>query len=90
MTLYASNTLMGVYNQLASRPEPLLLEIADAVCNLASPNVYGFNQSLLVLAGEHAEIIKHSGWSRRQVQESVIQQARRSVGRFQTGRAVAR
>ena len=82
VTLYASNTLMGVYNQLASTPEPLLLEFADAVCNLASPNVYGFNQSLLVLAGEHAEIIKHSGWSRRQVQEWVIQQARRSVADF--------
>jgi len=82
VTLFASNTLMGVYNQLAREPEPLLLEFADAVCNLATPNVYGFNQTLMVLAGEHAEILKRSGWRRRQVQEFVIQHARRSVADF--------
>ncbi len=82
VTLYASNILMGVYNQLASTPEPLLLEFADAVCNPASPNVYGFNQSLLVLACEHAEIIKHRGWSRLQVQAWVIQKARRRLAGF--------
>jgi hypothetical protein len=82
VTLYASNTLMGVYNQLASTPEPLLLEFADAVCNLATPNVYGFNETLIVLSGEHAEIMRRSGWSRRQVQEFVIQHARRTVADF--------
>ena len=82
VTLYASNTLMGVYNQLASTPEPLLLEFADAVCNLATPNIYGFNETLIVLAGEHAEIMRRSGWSRRQVQEFVIQHARRTVADF--------
>lgn len=82
VTLYASNTLMGVYNQLASEPEPLLLEFADALCNLAAPNVYGFNQALLVLAGEHAAIIERSGWTRRQVQEFVVHHARRHVADF--------
>ena len=82
VTLYASNTLMGVYNQLASEPEPLLLEFADALCNLAAPNVYGFNQALLVLAGEHAAVVKRSGWTRRQVQEFVVQHARRRVADF--------
>jgi hypothetical protein len=79
VTLYASNTLMGIYNQLASTPEPLLLEFADAVCNLATPNFYGFNQTLIVLAGEHAEVLRRSGWSKRQVQEFTIQHARRTV-----------
>jgi hypothetical protein len=82
VTVYASNTLMGVYNQLASTPEPLLLEFADAVCNLATPNTYGFNETLIVLAGEHAEILRRSGWSRRQVQEFVIAHARRTVADF--------
>ena len=82
MTLYASNSLCGVYNQLASSPEPLLLEFADAVCNLATPNVYGFNQTLLVLAGEHTAVLAESGWSRRQVQEFVIHHARRTVADF--------
>lgn len=82
VTLYASNTLVGVYNQLASRPEPLLWEFADAVCNLATPNVYGFNQTLIVLAGEHAEIMKQSGWTRREVQEFIVHHARRRVADF--------
>ena len=82
VTLYASNTLMGVYNQLANKPEPLLIEFADTVCNLATPNIYGFNQTLIVLAGEHAEILKRSGWSRRQVQDFIIQHARRTVADF--------
>jgi hypothetical protein len=82
VTVYASNTLMGVYNQLASTPEPLLLEFADAVCNLATPNTYGFNQTLIVLAGEHAEVLRRSGWSRRQVQEFIITHARRTVADF--------
>ncbi len=82
VTVYASNTLMGVYNQLASTPEPLLLELADAVCNLATPNTYGFNETLIVLAGEHTEILRRSGWSRRQVQEFVIAHARRTVADF--------
>lgn len=82
LTLYASNTLMGVYNQLAHTPEPLLLEFADAVCNLATPNVYGFNQTLLVLAGEHTEVLRKSGWSKRHVQEFLVQNARRTVADF--------
>jgi len=87
VTLYASNTLMGVYNQLANTPEPLLLEFADAVCNLATPNVYGYNETLIVLAGEHAEVLRRSGWSKRQVQEFIIQHARRTVADFKrTGR----
>ncbi len=82
VTVYASNTLIGVYNQLASTPEPLLHEFADALGNLASPNVYGFNQNLIVLAGEHTEVLRHSGWSRQQVQEFIVQHARRTVADF--------
>lgn len=82
VTLYACNTLMGIYNQLASDPEPLLLEFADALCNLATPNVNGFNQSLIVLAGEHTEVLRRSGWSKRQVQTFIVQHARRRVADF--------
>ncbi len=82
ITLYASNTLMGVYNQLANTPEPLLREFADAVCNLATPNVYGFNQTLIVLAGEHTEVLRQSGWSKHQIREFLIRHARRTVADF--------
>ena len=79
VTVYASNSLYQVYNQLAAEPEPLLLCFADALGNLGSPNVKGFNQSLLVLAGEHAEVLRAAKWTRRQVQEFLIEHARRRV-----------
>ena len=82
VTVYASNSLHQVYNQLAAEPEPLLRCFADTLCNLGSPNVKGFNQSLVVLAGEHAEIIRASGWSRRKVQDFLVEQARRTVADF--------
>ena len=79
VTVYASNSLYQVYNQLAAEPEPLLLCWADALSNLGLPNIKGFNQALLVAAGEHTEILRQSGWSRRQVQSFLIEHARRRV-----------
>ena len=81
-TIYASNSLLGVYNQLAGEPGPLLLQFADALCNLASPNVRGFNENLVVMAGEHAEVIRKAGWSKHQVQEFLVAHARRTVADF--------
>jgi hypothetical protein len=82
VTVYASNSLYQVYNQLAAAPEPLLTCVADALSNLGVPNMKGFNQSLLVLAGEHAEIMRQSGWSRRKVQDFLIEHTRRTVADF--------
>jgi hypothetical protein len=82
VTVYASNSLYQVYNQLAATPEPLLLCVADALANLGSPNVKGFNESLVVLAGEHSEVLRQSGWSRRDVQRFLVEHARRRVADF--------
>jgi alkanesulfonate monooxygenase SsuD/methylene tetrahydromethanopterin reductase-like flavin-dependent oxidoreductase (luciferase family) len=68
-----------VYNQLAAAPEPLLRCMADALGNLGSPNLRGFNESLVVFAGEHAEVLAASGWSRRDVQRFLMQHTRRRV-----------
>src|SRR5262249_41237460 len=58
-------------------PEPLLRCFADALCNLGTPNLRGFNQSLVVLAGEHADVLGR--WSKAQVREFLLQHARRTV-----------
>ena len=79
VTVYASNSLYQVYNQLAAEPEPLLRCFADALGNLGLPNVRGFNQALLVFAGEHTEILRQCGWSRRQVQRFLVEGTRRRV-----------
>jgi hypothetical protein len=82
VTVYASNSLYQVYNQLAATPEPLLLCFADALANLGVPNVRGFNQSLVVFAGEHSEILRRSGWQRRDVQQFLVERARRTVAEY--------
>jgi len=79
VTVYASNSLYQVYNQLAATPEPLLTCIADTLGNLGSPNLKGFNESLVIFAGEHTEIMKSNGWGRRRVQEFLVEHTRRRV-----------
>jgi hypothetical protein len=79
LTLYASNSLCQVYNQLAATPEAILTCYADALYNLGSPNVYGFNQSLAVMGFEHADVMRGSGWSRRDVQSFLVEHCRRRV-----------
>src|SRR5262245_38452804 len=82
VTVYASNSLYQVYNQLAAAPEPLLLCFADALANLGVPNVRGFNQSLIVFAGEHADVLRASGWSKRDVTQFLVERARRTVADY--------
>ena len=82
VTIYASNSLYQVYNQLAATPEPLLLCVADALANLGVPNVRGFNQSLIVFAGEHAEVLRASGLSKRAVKQFIVERARRTVADY--------
>ncbi|HEV8438515.1 MAG TPA: hypothetical protein VGT40_10505 [Methylomirabilota bacterium] len=79
VTVYASNSLYQIYNQLASTPEPLLRCFADALSNLGVPNVKGFNQALLVFAGEHSEVFRKSGWSKGEVKRFIVDHARRRV-----------
>ena len=82
VTVYASNSLYQVYNQLARTPEPLLRCFADALSNLGVSNIIGFSQSLVVFGGEHAELLRESRWSKRQVRDFLVAHARRSVADF--------
>jgi hypothetical protein len=82
VTIYASNSLYQIYNQLAATPEPLLRCFVDAMMNLGVPNVKGFNQALLVFAGEHTEVLGKAGWTRRDIAAFIIQHARRPLADF--------
>jgi hypothetical protein len=82
VTMYASNSLYQVYNQLAATPEPLLLCVSDALSNLGVSNIKGFNQSLLVFAGEHTEVLAKNGWSKDDVRRFLVERARRTVADF--------
>jgi hypothetical protein len=79
VTVYASNSLYQVYNQLAATPEPLLRCFTDALTNLGVPNVKGFNQALLVFAGEHTEVLAKAGWSKGDVARFIVEHACRPL-----------
>src|SRR5437868_9899019 len=85
VSVYASNSLSQVYNQLAATPEPLLLCIADALANLGTPNLKGFNESLVVLGGEHTDVLRRHGWSRRDAQQFLVEHARQRVADLKRG-----
>lgn len=85
VTLIASNSLYQVYNQLAATPEPLLLCFADALGNVGVSNLRGFNESLIVVAGEHAEILRANRWSRADVQRFLVEHTRRRVADYKRG-----
>jgi len=85
VTLIASNSLYQVYNHLAAEPEPLLYCFADALGNVGTSNLLGFNETLIVFAGEHTEVLQKAGWSRLDVQRFLMERTRRTVADYKRG-----
>ena len=44
---------------------------------MGTPNLLGFNETLIVFAGEHAEVLQKAGWSRLDVQRFLMEHTRR-------------
>ena len=78
-TLFAAEAVIQVYNQLSSRPEPMLLGMADAMANLGSMNIVGQQNMVAVLAGEHMKVLKDNNWSKEQVKQFLFDHARRTM-----------
>jgi len=78
-TVFAAEGSIQIYDQLARAPEPLLLSTADAIANLGSMCIVGQPGVVVVFAGEHAEILRENGWSKKQVKQFLFEHARRSV-----------
>jgi hypothetical protein len=79
VTVYASNSVCPVYNQLAATPEPLLRCFADSLCHMGTPNLRGFNQSLIVFAGEHSDMLRANGWSKADIRAYLVEHAKRPM-----------
>ena len=78
-TVFAMDAAIQVYNQLSRRPEGLLLGMADALANLGSMTIVGHPDAVVVLAGEHTETLRESGWSKAQVKQFLYDNARRTI-----------
>ncbi len=85
VTLVAASTMIQVWNY--GDHEQLLRAIGDALSFLGSIAILGRTPGAVVLGGEHAELLRASGWSRQRVREFVVAHTGRSVADLKrTGR----
>jgi hypothetical protein len=83
-TLFAADGILQTYNQLSRTPEPLLTGMADAMANMGSMAIVGQAQMLVVLGGEHTEVLRQSGWTKQEVKGFLYTQAKRTVADLKT------
>jgi hypothetical protein len=85
VTLVAASTMIQVWNY--GNHEQLLCAIGDALSFLGSIAILGRTPGAVVLGGEHSELLRMSGWSRKQVCEFVVARTGRRVADLKrTGR----
>jgi len=77
VTLVAASTMTQVWNY--GSHEQLLRAIGDAISYLGSIAILGQTPAAVVLGGEHAELLRASGWSKRRIREFVVAHSGRSI-----------
>ena len=79
VTVFASEGVIQIYNQLSNTAEQLLLPFADAMGNLGSMNIAGQAQLIVIIGGEHCVTLRKNGWSKAQIREYLYEKSRRKV-----------
>jgi hypothetical protein len=77
VTLVAASTMIQTWNY--GTHEQFLRSVGDALSFLGSIAILGRTPGALVLGGEHAELLRASGWSKKQIREFVVQHTGRSI-----------
>ena len=85
VTLVAASTMIQIWNY--GDHEQFLRSIGDALSFLGSIAILGQTPGAVVLSGEHAELLRQSGWNKKQIREFVVANTGRSVADLKrTGR----
>lgn len=85
ITLVAASTMIQIWNY--GDHEQLLRSAADALSFLGSIAILGRTPGAIVLGGEHAEVLRASGWSKRKIREFVVAHTGRTIADLKrTGR----
>ncbi|MFT5176665.1 MAG: hypothetical protein ACI8W7_004861 [Gammaproteobacteria bacterium] len=85
VTLIAASTMMQVWNY--GDHEQLLRSFGDALSFLGSIAILGKTPGAIVLGGEHAELLRASGWSKKQIRAFVVAHTGRPIADLKrTGR----
>ncbi len=77
VTLVAACTMIQIWHY--GDPEQLMRSIGDAISYLGSIAILGRTPAAVVLGGEHTELLRASGWSKKHIRERIVQHAGRSV-----------
>ena len=70
MTLVAASSMLQVWNY--GTHEQLLRCIGDALSFLGSIAILDQSPGAVILGGEHAELLRASGWSKQRIREFVV------------------
>ncbi len=82
VTLFAAESGHNLLNHASNSAEGVLVTVADAMAALGS---FSRGRSVVVLAPEHARHVRTDGWSRKQTQEFLYQNARRTLAELKRG-----
>lgn len=77
VTLVAASTMIQIWHY--GDHEQLLRSIGDAMSYLGSIAILGRTPGAVVLGGEHTELLRASGLSKKQIRERVVQHTGRTV-----------
>ncbi|MDB5398698.1 MAG: hypothetical protein JWQ55_716 [Rhodopila sp.] len=81
VTVFAGGGFCNVENHGGNTPEQVLTSVADAMANYGCITL---GQSVVILAPEHMHIVAATGWTRKDAQEYLFAQAKRSVEGMKT------
>ncbi len=77
VTLVAASSMIQVWNY--GNHEQFLRSIGDALSFLGSIAILGRTPGAVVLGGEHAELLRASGWSKQRIREFVVRHTGRTI-----------
>jgi hypothetical protein len=77
VTLVAASSMIQVWNY--GTAEQFLRSIGDALSFLGSIAILGRTPGAVVLSGEHAELLRATGWTKKHIRDFVVQHTGRSV-----------
>ena len=83
VTLIAASTMIQIWNY--GDHEQLLRAAGDALSFLGSIAFLGQTPGALILSGEHAEVLRASGWGKSRIREFVARHTGRSVADLKRG-----
>lgn len=85
VTLVAASTMIQIWNY--GNHEQLLRSVGDALSFVGSIAILGRTPGAVVLGGEHAELLRATGWSKKQIREFVVAHTGRTIADLKrTGR----